>query len=148
MCNINSIEVVKVSQIKELVEQTGELFEQQYFTIAERQMSKISANSMQYFASRLAAKTAVLKILDLEENWHSLWHDIEIQRLSKGEPTVVLSARGQEIAAALGIDRWLLSISHTPCYAAASAIAISGFEAYSNFQLPEPQIYRLKRKAL
>ncbi|MBW4660763.1 MAG: 4'-phosphopantetheinyl transferase superfamily protein [Drouetiella hepatica Uher 2000/2452] len=134
MCSINSVEVVKVSQIKEFVEQIGERFEQQYFTVIERQMSKTSANSMQYFASRLAAKTAVLKILDLEENWHFLWHDIEIQQLSRGEPTIVLSARGQEIAAKLGIDRWLLSISHTSCYAAASAIAISGFEADSNFQ--------------
>lgn len=115
---------MKISQFEELAEQFEKAFEQEYFTVLECQMSETSKNKMQYFASRLAAKTAVLKTLDLKENVHSLWHDIEIQRLPQGEPTVVLYTRCQEIATERGIERWLLSISHTPCYAAASAIAL------------------------
>lgn len=124
MSSGNCIVIIKTLQVAALVKQSGKAFEQYYFTVTERQMSEISTNLIQYFASRLAAKISVLKTLDLEGDSYPLWHDIEIQRLPTGEPTIVLYARYQELAIERGIARWLLSISHTPCYAAASAIAL------------------------
>lgn len=116
--------IVKTSQIEALAERFGEAFEQRYFTVIERQMSKVGTNPMQYFASRLAAKTAVLKALSLEGDLHSLWYDIEVQRLPTGEPTIVLYAKYQELAMEQGIKRWLISITHTSSYASASVIAL------------------------
>lgn len=124
MSSSNRIVIIKTLQVEALAKQFGKAFEQYYFTVTERQMSEISTNLMQYFASRLAAKTSVLKTLGLEEGSYPLWHNIEIQRLPTGEPTIVLYARCQELAIERGMARWLLSISHTPWYAAASAIAL------------------------
>jgi holo-[acyl-carrier protein] synthase len=126
------IEIVKTAWIKLCLEQSGEQFEQHYFTVAERQMSKVSADRIQYFASRLAAKIAVLKALEIQQSAQPLWHDIEIQRLPNGQPTAVLSARCQELATERGITTWLLSLSHTASYAAASAIALSTKEFITN----------------
>lgn len=118
------IVIVRTSQIEALMEQIGEEFAQQYFTVTECQISRMSVNLIQYFSSRLAAKSAVFRTLNLEENVPPQWHNIEIQRLHTGEPTVVLYAKYQEFAIERGIQRWLLSISHTPHYAAASTIAL------------------------
>ncbi len=102
----------------------GECFEGQCLTAAELNAPGFRTNRLQYFASRLAAKKAVLKALGGDGKQPTSWHDIEIQRLPTGEPAVVLYANCQETAAKLGITKWLLSISHTPSYAAASAIAL------------------------
>lgn len=118
------IVIVKTLEFKALMKQFGEAFEQYHFTVLERQIPATGVNPMQYFASRLAAKIAILKTLGLEGNLYPLWQDIEIQRLPTGEPIVVLYANCQERAIEQSIERWLLSISHTPCYAAASAIAL------------------------
>jgi len=118
------IVIVEISKIEEIAGRFGEAFEQHYFTVLERQASRTSVNPMQYFASRLAAKLSVLKTLGLEESVYPLWQDIEVQRLPTGEPTIALYARYQELVIEQGITKWLLSISHTPCYAAASAIVL------------------------
>jgi holo-[acyl-carrier protein] synthase len=120
----HGIDIVDVRCIKGLVEQMGECFEQQCLTAAEFNASGFRTNRLQYLASRLAAKKAVLKALGRDGKQPTSWHEIEIQRLPTGEPSVVLYAAALEFAATLGITKWLLSISHTPSYATASAIAL------------------------
>lgn len=66
---------------------------------------------------------AVIQALDQEGKSIS-WLEIEIQRLPTGKPFVVLDGSTLKVATQLGIDQWLLSISHTPAYATASAIAL------------------------
>ena len=53
------------------------------------------------------------------------WKDIEILRDVNGAPLVSLSGETLDVANALGVTRWLLSISHTETYAVASAIAVT-----------------------
>jgi holo-[acyl-carrier protein] synthase len=118
------IDIVNVRCLQELVEQTGKCFELQCLTTAELNASGFGTNRFQYLASRLAAKKAVLKALGGDGLPSTLWQEIEIQRLPTGEPFVVLYATALEIAAKRGITKWLLSISHTPSYATASAIAL------------------------
>lgn len=119
------IEIVAVPDIQELIELESQNFEKFCFTAIERSTSISSINRTQYFAGRFAAKKAVLKVLNREYQQRDLWLDIEIQRLSTGEPSVILHNNCQEIAAALGIEKWLVSISHTSSYATASAIALA-----------------------
>lgn len=120
----HNIKMVEVAYIQKLVEKVGECFEQQCLTTMERNASGFRRNRIQYLASRLAAKEAVLKSLGEDCKYPISWLEIEIQRLPTGEPSVVLYTKYQEIAAKLGITKWLLSISHTSSYAAASAISL------------------------
>jgi holo-[acyl-carrier protein] synthase len=118
------IDIVKINKLEELLAQSGKAFEHHYLTARECHWSERSASRIQYLASRLAAKTAVLKALSIEQNLHYFWHDIEIQSLPSGAPSVVLYANCQSLAAEREVMKWLLSISHTASYAAASAIAL------------------------
>ena len=106
----------------------GERFERQYFTEAERDRTRLRVPYVQHLASRLAAKAAVIQTFairtDSSPPWKDIaWRNIEIQKLPHGEPTVVLRGCCQTLVVERGITKWLLSVSHTPDYAAASAIA-------------------------
>lgn len=118
------LEIVQISCIQILREQSPEDFEMQYFTPRERNTADFSPNHLQYFAGRFAAKKAVITALNQGWNQHISWLDLEIQRLPSGAPSVMLSGQYQEIAASLGITKCLVSISHTSFYAIANAIAI------------------------
>ena len=118
------LSIVATAQMLELLNLGKVQLESRYFTGTERDIAEGHANRVQYFASRLAAKWAVLKLLDLGQSKRFLWLDIEIQRLPTGQPSIVLSERCQNIAAALGVAQWFLSLSHTMSYAAAIAIAL------------------------
>jgi len=120
----HGIDIVETSRIQELVEQSGKQFEMECFTATERSTPALGAKRIEYLAGRFAAKEAVIKALGMGRNQGISWLDIEIQRLKSGEPSVVLHGKCQDIAEQLGITKWLLSISHTSSYAAASAIAL------------------------
>ena len=120
----HGIEIVETTRIQELVEQSGKQFEMECFTATERSTPALGAKRIEYLAGRFAAKEAVIKSFGMERNQDISWLDIEIQRLKSGEPSVVLHGKCQGIAEELGITKWLLSISHTSSYAAASAIAL------------------------
>ncbi len=121
----HGIEIVETTRIQELIERSGEHFEMECFTAKERSTSALGAKRIEYLAGRFAAKEAVIKALGMGKNQDISRLDIEIHRLPSGEPSVMLHGEGKEIAEKLGITQWLLSISHTSSYAAASAIAQS-----------------------
>ncbi len=50
------------------------------------------------------------------------WQDMEIRRKRSGEPFVVLHGKGEQLFAARGAKRLLVSLSHTANYAAATAV--------------------------
>ncbi|MEG4440502.1 holo-ACP synthase [Microcoleus sp. AT9_B5] len=120
----HGIDIVEIKDFRELIERSGKHFETRCFTATEYSAAGSDANRIQYLAGRFAAKEAVLKAIGTGWSHGISWTDIEIQRLPTGKPLVVLYGRCQEIAAELGIAIWLLSISHTPSYAVASAIAV------------------------
>lgn len=120
----HGIDIVEVKGIKKLLQLPEEHFETRCFTSIERSKSSLGTNRIQYFAGRFAAKEAVFKALGTGWSQGTAWTDIEIQQLPSGQPSVVLYNRCKDIAAEMGINSWLLSISHTNSYATASAIAI------------------------
>ncbi len=121
----HGIDIVETTRIQELIERSGESFEMECFTATERSTAALGAKRIEYLAGRFAAKEAVLKALGADSNQGISRLDIEVQRLPTGEPSVVLYGKCKEIAEKLSITKWLLSISHTSSYAAASAIAQS-----------------------
>ena len=80
--------------------------------------------SAEHFAARFAAKEAVLKALGTGWRDGIAWTDIEIRRDPAGVPSVHLSGQAASLAAAAGITRWLISLSHTADLAQASAIGL------------------------
>jgi holo-[acyl-carrier protein] synthase len=120
----HGIDIVETTRLQELVERSGEHFEMECFTATERSLSALGAKRIEYLAGRFAAKEAVLKALGTGWSQGISRLEIEIQRLPSGEPSVMLHGECKEIAEELGITKWLLSISHTSSYAAASAIAL------------------------
>ena len=120
----HGIEIVETTCIKELIEQSGECFEMGCFTVGERNTYESGTKRIEYFAGRFAAKEAVLKALGKKRSEDTSWLDIEVKRLPTGKPSIVLHGQCREMAAKLGITKWLLSISHTASYAAASVLAL------------------------
>jgi holo-[acyl-carrier protein] synthase len=120
----HSLQRLEIKPFKHLLEREGENFIQQHYTSLERSVTDTGERWIQYLAGRLAAKKAIATVVNKNNNQVDFWLDIEIPRLPTGQPSVVLLGRCQEIATKLGIEQWLLSISHTATYAVASAIAV------------------------
>ena len=70
-------------------------------------------------------KEAVLKALGTGWTEGIAWTDLEVLRLASGEPRLLVTGRAAEVAAARGIARWLVSMSHSSDFAIGSAIALS-----------------------
>lgn len=73
-------------------------------------------------AARWAAKEAVSKALG--SGWEGIeWTEIEIVRTPQGQPGIVLHGAARALADRLGLQQWVVSLSHTAAYAVAFVIA-------------------------
>lgn len=115
------LQVIKIPPFKQLLE-GRENFIQQHYTDIELSVDYIGERRIQYLAGRWAAKRAIIDILDNQDSIS--WLDLEILRLSTGQPSVTLFNQCQAIATRLGIEKWLLSISHTTTHAVASVVCL------------------------
>ncbi len=52
------------------------------------------------------------------------WKDVEVRRAANGQPSIVLHEGAARQAASMGIQRVLLTLTHTETTAAASVVAI------------------------
>jgi len=82
----------------------------------------VKYQKVSFLAGRYAAKEAVVKALGTGLIEGLAMTDIEITRPKFGAPHVALNNMALTIAKELGIQRWLLSISHTENYSIAIAI--------------------------
>src|SRR5262245_14452563 len=92
--------------------------EEKLFTPGERQYCRRRADPAQHFAARFAAKEALLKALGVPSGLS--WHELEVVCEADGAPRLVLHGRAAEAAAARGVCKVHLSLSH----AARQAIAM------------------------
>ena len=77
-----------------------------------------------HIAGRFAAQEAILKALGTGWRGKVSWRDMEVLNNHVGQPSVTLTGECAARAKKLGIDRILISISHTEEFAQASAIAV------------------------
>ncbi len=119
----HGIDMVECARIAESVARHGQRFLRRVFTPGELAYCLGRKREVEHLAGRFAAKEAVLKVLGT--GWRSgiSWTDIEVRNDARGKPGVVLTGRCRQIADELGIASILLSISHVPSHAIASAIA-------------------------
>ncbi len=117
------IDLVDTARIRAAVEKHGEAFLNRVFTPGELAHCSPIRDPFPHYAARFAAKEAVGKALGTGIGSGISWQDIEIESLPSGQPIVRLHGTAQRIAAGLGADSILLSLTHTDTAAAASALA-------------------------
>ena len=120
------VDLAEVDRIQTALEhrRTGRRFRDRVFTEKEiAYCEKKRRGKYESYAGRFAAKEAVMKALGRGWGAKVRWLDIEVARARSGKPEIVLHDKTAQLAAALGIRRWALSITHTKQHGLASVIA-------------------------
>jgi holo-[acyl-carrier protein] synthase len=120
----HGIDLVEVSRIAAMLEGHGARFVQRVFTPGEAERGAGSRREAEHLAARFAVKEAALKALGTGWSGGVAWTDIEVVRLASGQPTLNVTGRAAELAAAQGVSEWRVSISHTGTHAMASVMSI------------------------
>lgn len=120
----HGIDLVECARIEAICRKHPEQFLGRVLTAAERAYCETKKNPLPHIAGRFAAKEAILKVIGTGWRGAIAWTDMEILNDSSGQPHVKLTGHTKKVAADLGIDRIMLSITHTQQHASASAIGV------------------------
>ncbi len=120
----HGIDIIECSRVAAVYERHAERFLDRLLTPGEREYVLKRRSIIPHLAGRFAAKEAILKVLGTGWRGAIAWRDMEITNEPSGEPRVTLRGECQRIARDRRITRILVSITHTPAYAAASAIGV------------------------
>ena len=118
------IDLAPVERVRQALARHGERFERKVFTDGERAYCRARADAAQHFAARFAAKEATLKALGVPEGLS--WHELEVVSAKGAAPEVVLRGVAARAAAARGVSRLHLSLTHAGGQAAAVVVAEGG----------------------
>ncbi len=114
------IDVVLVDRFARALARTP-LLAERLFTASELRTPSGNRRPVESLAARFAAKEAVAKALGAPIGL--AWHDCEIVSDADGRPWLTVAGTVAEAAAALGIARWHLSLSHDGGIASAMVVA-------------------------
>jgi holo-[acyl-carrier protein] synthase len=114
------VDLLEIARLRAAVERHGERFLARIFTPVEREQCHGNYPSL---AARFAAKEAVSKALGTGLG-EVAFTDIEIVRGPGGEPNLQLYGKALEVASALKLSAWAISLSHTHEHAIASVVAL------------------------
>ncbi|HEY2298749.1 MAG TPA: holo-ACP synthase [Jatrophihabitans sp.] len=116
------IDVVPVARFAEAMMRTPSMAAR-LFTAAELVTPHGEMRTAESLAARFAAKEALAKALGAGGGMH--WTDAEVRNDEAGRPTLTVTGTVAERAAALGVTRWHVSLSHDGGIASATVIAES-----------------------
>jgi len=114
------VDVVDVDRFAALLERQPTLAGR-LFTAAER---ADAGDAPERLAARFAAKEALLKALESGLG-AARWHDIEVRKRDSGAPYLALHGAAADLCATRGVERLLLSLSHTATTATAFVVGES-----------------------
>jgi holo-[acyl-carrier protein] synthase len=114
------VDLIEISRIEEVINRHGKRYLERIYTPAELEQCGRSTESL---AGRFAAKEAVVKALGSGIG-DVTWQEIEILGNEQNAPTLALSGAAEEMALALGLKTWSVSISHSLSHAIALAVAL------------------------
>lgn len=113
------VDIVDVARLTRALDRTPDLAER-VFADGER---TYASGSVERLAARFAAKEATAKALGAPAK--ARWRDIEVVVAVDGRPTLVVSGRTADLAAAAGIRSWHVSLTHDGGMAVAVVVAES-----------------------
>jgi len=118
----HGIDLVECSRFQQIIDRHGDRFLNRIFTPLELAYCGDRKRAIEHLAARFAAKEAVMKVLGTGWSNGVSWTDIEVSNDPAGRPSVELTGKCGELAAQVGIDTVLISLTHTAGHAMASAI--------------------------
>lgn len=118
------LDLCPISRMEQALARSGERFAERLFTPAERAYCQARGQVAQHYAARFAAKEALLKALAVPDGLS--WHEIEVRTGADGAPGLHLSGAAAAAAAARGVTRLHLSLTHAGDSAAAVVVAEGG----------------------
>ncbi|MBU5405065.1 holo-ACP synthase [Paraeggerthella hongkongensis] len=118
------MDIVEIARMRTILQRTPS-FRTRVFSEDERAYCDATAAPEVHYATRFAAKEAVVKALGTGFSQGIGVRDIEVRRNAKGRPYVVLSGRAKEVAREQGVRELPLSLSYTHTDAVACAMAIT-----------------------
>lgn len=118
------IDLVQIEHMEKILARTPS-FASKVFSEAERDYCDRSASPATHYATRFAAKEAVLKALGTGFAFGIHPRDIEVVRHPNGRPMAKLTGRAKEIAGQLKVVELPISLSYTHTEAVACAMAIT-----------------------
>lgn len=116
------VDLCEVPRMRASLQRTPTLADR-LFTPGERAYCERRPDPAERYAARFAAKEAVLKAMGLGLG-ACRWHDIEVVRADSGRPALRLSGAALAASDERGIERWLLTLTHTALLAEAVAVAL------------------------
>jgi holo-[acyl-carrier protein] synthase len=117
------VDLAEVARVRHLVTRDGQRFKDRCFTDHEWDYAHRFKDPSERLAARFAGKEAVMKSLGV--GWrHVPWRDIEIT--GGGAPQVRLSGKAAQRAEMLGVERVLVTITHTGGQALVMALSLGG----------------------
>ena len=119
------IDVAEIARVRAALDEprTGERFKTRVFTAGEQAYCESrGAGRYESYAARFAAKEATMKALGVGWGAQMSWLDVEVLREPDGRPTVQLHGKGAATAAAAGVARVHLALTHTRDVAVAQVV--------------------------
>ena len=117
------VDLVEVARVRRMLAEKGAHVFDRLLTTGEATYCRSKPDPAESVAVRLAAKEAVYKALQGSAAARGIgWRDIEVVRAEDGRPDVALVGLAAQRAAALGVHRVMVSLSHT--HEAAVAVAV------------------------
>ncbi|MCX8024119.1 MAG: holo-ACP synthase [Thermanaerothrix sp.] len=113
------VDLVEIQRLERLDPQIRQRFLRRVFTPLELNEA---GEDLAVLAGRFAVKEAVAKALGCGIG-PIAWQEIEVQRGPEGQPLLRLHGRAAERAAALRLEEWSVSITHTHTLAMAMVVA-------------------------
>ena len=117
------IDIIEVDRIKNSIQKYSGRFKKKIFTQKEIDYCHSQADPAKHFAARFTVKEAVLKCFGTGMTGGIFWKDIEVGKLSSGQPVLNLHGNGKKLFNQLKLKHIHVSITHDKTYAAAHAIA-------------------------
>ena len=115
------IDLLEIERLERALERRPRLAER-LFTEGERAYALRKNDPTERLAARFAVKEATMKALGVGLGAFK-FHDVEVVKKRTGEPTLSLSGRALDLAAARGVTEWKVSITHSDLIAMAVVIA-------------------------
>jgi holo-[acyl-carrier protein] synthase len=116
------LDTVDIERFRGVLARTPRL-KQRLYLPDERAYCELRNDPTERYAVRFAAKEAVMKALGCGLGDIAMI-DIEVVRAESGAPSVRLHGSALARASALGVTRWLLTLTHTDREAQAIAVAL------------------------
>ncbi len=116
------LDLVDVARFRKFIGRHGERALQRLFTAGEQAYCRGHADHSTSLAARFAAKEAFFKAIGTGMGPAGGWRDVEVIRLTSGQPQLVLHGLAAARAEAMQVRNIHLSLSHTAVTAAAVVI--------------------------